>query len=65
MSNGFKKCRENTTQSPSGRHLGHYNTLLTYDDEKDKELEGFNTELLTIYNKIINAFIFLGTPLTR
>ena len=65
MSNGFKKWRENSTTSPSGRHLGHYKAFLVYDDEKDKEPEGFNTEMLTIHNTIINASIFLGTPLTK
>ena len=65
MTNGFKKWRENITTSPSSRHLGHYKVLLTFDDEKDKELEGFNSEMLTIYNTIINASIHLGTIFTR
>ena len=65
MTDGLKKWRENTTTSPSGRQLGHYKALLTFDDEKDNKLEGFNNEILTVYNTIINASIFLGTPLTR
>ena len=65
MTNGFKKWRENITTSPPSRHLGHYKALLTFDDEKDKELEGFNSEMLTIYNTIINASIHLGTIFTR
>ena len=47
--------------SLSGRYLGHYKALLAFDDEKDKELESFNSEMLTIYNTIINASIHLGT----
>ena len=61
MTNRFKKWRENTTMSLSGRYLGHYKALLAFDDEKDKELESFNSEMLTIYNTIINASIHLGT----
>ena len=65
MKNGLKKWIENTTKSPSGRHIGHYKALLTFDNDTYKELEDFNIEMLTIYNIIVNASIFLGTPLTR
>ena len=65
MKNGLKKWIENTTKSPSGRHLGHYKAFLTFDDNTDKELEDFNIEMLTIYNTIVNASIFLGTPIMR
>ena len=59
------KSRENTTPSPSRRHLCHYKALLTFDEEKDKDLEGFSYEMLNVYNTIINASIQLGTLLTR
>ena len=62
---GFKKWRDNTMTSPSERHLGHYKSLFPFDEEKEKELEGFSSEMLTVYNTIINAAIKLGTPLTR
>lgn len=65
MINGFKKWRENTTISPSSRHLGYYNALLTFDDEKDKELDDFNIEMLTVYNAIINTALTLGTFFNR
>ena len=51
--------------SPSERHLGHYKSLRTFDEEKEKELESVGSEMLTVYNTIINAAIKLGTPLTR
>ena len=65
MIDRFKKWRETTTISPSSRHLGHYKALLTFDEKKDKELEGFNIEILTVYNTIINAALTLDTLLTR
>ena len=65
MMNGFKKWLEKTTTSPSSRHLGHYKLFLTFDDEKDKELDDFNLEILAVYNTIINAVLTLGTLLTR
>ena len=65
MTYGFKNWRVNTTISPSRHHFGHYKALLTFDDEKYKDLEGFNTEMTTIYNTVINTSIYLGTPLTR
>ena len=63
--NGFKKWREKTTTSPSSRHSEHYKAFFTFDDEKDKELDDFNLEMLTVYNNIINAALTLGTLLTR
>jgi len=65
MINRFKKWREQTPTSPCSRHLRHYNALLTFDDERDKELDDFNVEILTVYNTIINAALTLCTPLTR
>ena len=65
MINRFKECRENTTTSPSSRHLGHYRALLTFDDEIDKELNDINTKILIAYNTIINATLTLDTPLNR
>ena len=57
--------RKHTTTSPFGHHLGRDKVLLTFDDEKDKELECFKSVILKIYNTIINVLIHLGTPLTR
>ena len=49
----------------SRNFIGHYKALLTFDDDADKELENFNIEMITTYNTIVNASIFLGTTLTR
>ena len=65
MKDGFKKLRKNTTTSSSFRHLGRYKSLLTFDDEKDKSIESFNVEMITVYNIIINAVIALGALLNR
>ena len=65
MMNGFKKWRKLTTISSSSRRLGHYKALLIFDDEKDKELDDFNLEILTVYNTIINTALTSGTLLTR
>ena len=65
IKDGFKKWRKNTKISPSSRHLEHYKSLLTFDDNKGKEIESFNMEILTMYKKIINAVITLDTPLNR
>ena len=34
---GFRKWREETATSPSGRHLGHYKALLRAENEKENE----------------------------
>ena len=65
MKDGFNKLRENTTASPSSRHLGNCKSLLVSDDEKDKEFESFNIEMLTVYNTIINVAIIIGTLFNR
>ena len=47
---GFRKWREETATSPSGRHLGHYKALLRAEFHKDKE--GDDQQKTTIKNKI-------------
>ena len=34
---GFRKWRESTSTSPSGRHLGHYKALLRAELEEENE----------------------------
>ena len=66
MTSGFKKWREDTSTSPSMRHLGHYKCLLKPDGQKLKEkLKDFNTTMLAIHNIIINSATSTGIPLKR
>ena len=43
FTNGFKKWRENTSTSPSGRHLGHYKALLRAEIKDNNEHIELNT----------------------
>ena len=66
MSSGFKKWREDTSTSPSQRHLGHYQCLLKPDEQKSKyRLKYFNSTMLAIHNTIINLATSTGIPLNR
>ena len=60
----FTKCKEQTTTSSSGRHLGHYKVLTVSDGEdKNEDLKALSLEMLSAYNVIINATLALRTPL--
>lgn len=59
------KIARKNNHLPSSRHLGYYVSLLVFDDEKDKELDNFNMEMLTTYNTTINVAIMLGTHINR
>ena len=62
----FKIGEKHTTIFSSGRHLDHYKALFTFDEENDKELKGFTSEIFTVYNTIINTAItlYLGWEVT-
>ena len=64
MSEGFRKWKEQTSTSPSNRHLSHYKCLLI-PEEKDSKINKFNKTMLMIHITIINASIYNSIPLTR
>lgn len=72
ISNGFKKWRETTCTSPSGRHLGHYRSLVPASDDRIKVLEDDDTtdeanrkDLLSIVGDVIRLSIIHTVPLSR
>lgn len=62
----IRRWRESTTTSPSGRHLGHYRSLLpppTFDQEEyDASPEG---QILSVHLQILNFCAQSGHSLTR
>ena len=66
MASGFKKWREDTSTSPSQRHLGNYKYLLKPDGQKSKnKLNDFNTTKRNVHNTIINSDTTTGILLKR
>lgn len=64
--NAFKHWRENTSTSPSGRHLGHYKCLLV----NDKNIYNIDNEdpkdnIMLVYYAITMTSINLGISLHR
>ena len=64
MSEGFRKWKEQTSTSPSNRHLSHYKSLLI-PEEKDSKTDKFNKMILKIHNTILNASIYTSISLKR
>ena len=60
---GYKKWKERTTTSPSGRHLGHYHALLATDGEAKERT--FTEDMWRIHNDITNIALLNETQLTR
>ena len=66
MEKGVQKWKENTSTSPSTKHLGHYSCLLIPDNnKKDTTIEEFNKKMLYIHNIKINTALHLGYHLAR
>ena len=58
----FKKWRESTSTSPSGRHLGHYKILFqtidkSLEDGERTKLRGMQDDIATSYTMMINYAI--------
>lgn len=66
--NGFKKWREATSTSPSGRHLGHYKVLLIpdgNDDLYDNDIINPSIIIKTVHFQLAMAAVRAGTTLDR
>ena len=61
---GFRKWREETSTSPSNRHLGIYK-ILTQKDHKDEEEEGLQDYFASIFADVINLAVDAGVVLPR
>lgn len=64
----IKKWRESTSTSPSGRHLGHYKSLLSIDSHASKYTEEApdpGDELLTVMYHITTSAFNSGHSLDR
>ena len=63
VKDGFRIWAERTSTSPSGRHLGHYKTLLAPTglppDSKDP-IVGFGDRMMSIHTKLLNLAILTG-----
>jgi hypothetical protein len=64
----FSKWNENTSTSPSGRHLGHYKCLLRSDQCEllyDETNIDPKEKIMQVYYDIVNTAIHLGISLQR
>jgi hypothetical protein len=67
FTDGFKKWSEDTTTSPSGRHLGHYKCLLV-PDGTPKPADGSPTvgeSIMQVHFHLAMAAVRAGVSLTR
>ena len=58
----MKAWRDSTTTSPSGRHLGHYNSLIAtinrlLDEEEREQLQQIQQDIMSCYIGVINYAI--------
>ena len=67
MMDRYKKWKEKTTTSPSGRHFGHYHALyraFSYNDEDEKkEIEGMRNVIIQMHHLMLvaamrNGFVY-------
>ena len=59
----FVNWRESTTASPSGRHLGHYRSLLVLDGTIDEE--GIGEQMMLIHYQVTMCAVATGVPLEQ
>ena len=63
---GFKKWKESTTTSPSGRHLGHHHSLLSPDgNQYNKNKEDFSDRMWNLHHSITSIALLNEKPLHR
>ena len=62
----YRKWKEQTSISPSLRHLGHYKCLITSDgSEQNPTMKALTLSILQVHNTILNASVTTGIPLNR
>ena len=63
---GFKNWKGKTTNSPSGRHLGHHKCLLKPDgNQYSKEEPDFGERMMKLHHTITSTALFNASPLHR
>jgi hypothetical protein len=59
MMNKYRRWKERTSTSPSGRHLGHFHALFrplkAKDDEDRDRLEGIRTDIIEMHAKMLQT----------
>jgi hypothetical protein len=59
MMDTYRRWKERTSTSPSGRHLGHFHALFrpmkTKDDDDRERLEGIRTEIIEMHATILQT----------
>ena len=63
---GFKNWKEQTTTSPSGRHLGHHKSLLKPDGTQYSDEEAdFEERMIKLHHTITSIALLNAPPLHR
>ena len=63
---GFKKQKESTTTSPSGRYLGHHHILLSPDgNQYNEDKESFSDRMWNLHHSITSIALLNENPLNR
>ena len=59
MMDKYRRWKERTSTSPSGRHLGHFHALFrplkAKDDDDRDRLEGIRTEIIEMHAKMLQT----------
>ena len=61
----FAKWKENTSTSPSGKHLGHYKALLSPAFTDNAELTDSANRIIALHVALLNIAATHGSPLER
>ena len=66
MINCYRKLKEQTSTSPSLRHIGYYKCLITSDGtELNPTMIDLTLSILQVHNTILNTSVTSGIPLNR
>ena len=62
----YRKWKEQTSSSPSLRHLGHYKCLITSDgNEQNPTMKALTLSILQVHNTILNSSVTSDIPPNR